>query len=373
MTSHQSPDVIVVGGGVIGCSIAYHLAREGVTVAVLDRGEIGGEASSAAAGMLAPLAEMERAGPLQDLGLASLRLFPELAAALQRDAGVDIEHLASGILRVVLTEDEEAYLRGLASDPAAELELHWLAPNELRDLEPALSPAVRGALYSPEEQQVNADRLVQALARAASAFGAALLPQRPVTRLLTRNGRIEGIRTPTGDLFAGHVVLAAGPWTATLAAPIGVNVPVFPVRGQMMAFPSRSALRHVVWASAGYLVPKANGLVFAGATVEKVGFRRNTTTAGLAGLKRMASSLVPRLAAIDAADSWAGLRPGSPDGLPILGPLPGWERLSVASGHYRNGILLAPITGQLIARSIIDGSSNEALSPFSAARFVAAS
>ncbi len=371
MTSHQSPDVIVVGGGVIGCSIAYHLAREGVTVAVLDRGDIGGEASSAAAGMLAPLAEMEDAGPLQDLGLASLRLFPELAATLQREAGVDIEYLASGILRVALNEDEEAHLRGLAADAGPGLELRWLGPEELRGLEPGLRPGVGGALYSPEEHQVNADRLVQAFARAASAFGALLLPHHPATGLLTRDGRVEGVRTPDGDLRGGHVVLAAGPWTAKLAAPAGVSAPVFPVRGQMMALPSRSAPRHIVWASAGYLVPKANGLVFAGATVERVGFRKNTTMAGLARLKGMASSLVPRLAAVPAVDGWAGLRPGSPDGLPILGPAPGWEHLSIAAGHYRNGILLSPITGRLLARSILDGSSNEMLDPFSAARFAA--
>jgi glycine oxidase len=139
----------------------------------------------------------------------------------------------------------------------------------------------------------------------------------------------------------------------------------------MIALPaSRSALRHIVWGEEGYLVPKANGLIFAGATVERVGFRKNVTVRGLRGLKRMAESLLPRLADLDAVDAWAGFRPGSADGLPILGPVPGWEGLNVACGHFRNGILLAPITGQLIARSILDGSSDEALAPFSPARFL---
>jgi glycine oxidase len=137
----------------------------------------------------------------------------------------------------------------------------------------------------------------------------------------------------------------------------------------MIALPSKSAPRHIVWGSAGYLTPKANGLVFAGATVENVGFRRRTTAAGLRGLAAMASSLAPRLGAFAPVDCWAGLRPGSADGLPLLGPLPGWEGINVATGHYRNGILLSPVTGRLIARSIIDGSPDGALAPFSPDRF----
>lgn len=368
MSFQRSPDVIVVGGGVIGCAVAYYLACEGVRVDVLERGEIGGEASGAAAGMLAPLAEVEDAGAFQALCVESLRLFPALASTLREETGIDIEYLTSGILRVALTDAEERRLRELAARPGC-LPLHWLKAEELRAFEPALSPEIRGGLYSPEEHQVNADRLVQAFARAAEAKGAALHRGRVSGLLIPGDHRVVGVRTANGDIIAGHAVLAAGPWTGRLAAPLGTDLPVFPVRGQMMALPSRSAPRHIVWGSAGYLVPKANGLVFAGATVEKVGFRRRTTAAGLRGLAAMASSLAPRLGAISPVDSWAGLRPGSADGLPLLGPLPGWEGVSVATGHYRNGILLSPITGRLIARSIIDGSPDEALGPFSPARF----
>ena len=374
----QGPtDVIIVGGGVIGCSIAYYLAREGVKVTVLDKGEIGGEASRAAAGMLAPLAEVEEDGPFQALALAGLRLFPHLSEALEQESGVDIEYLRSGILRVALTEEQAEHLKGFPHRrPSPGLELHWLEPDGLRALEPGLSPEVRGALYSPEEHQVNADRLAQALTRAAAVRGAVVRQDTRAIGLVRRGVRVTGVRVtgvriPDGTLSAGHVVLAAGAWTAKIAQGIGVDLPVFPVRGQMIALPtSRSALRHIVWGEEGYLVPKANGLIFAGATVERVGFRKNVTVRGLSGLKRMAGSLVPRLAGLDAVDAWAGFRPGSADGLPILGPVPGWEGLSVACGHFRNGILLAPITGQLIARSILDGSSNEALAPFSPARFL---
>ncbi len=372
MGAQRPADVIVVDGGVIGCSIAYCLAREGVAVTVLDRGDIGGEASRAAAGILAPLAEAEEAGPFQDLGVASLRLFPRLAEALEQECGVAIEYVRSGLLRVALIEEEAEHLKGFAHRrPPPGLEIHWLEPDELRVLEPGVSPEIEGALYSPEEHQVNADRLVQALARAAAARGAVLRQDTRVTALVKRGTRVTGVRTPDETLSAGHVVLAAGAWAAKIARGIGVDLPVFPVRGQMIAFSaSRSALRHVVWGEEGYLVPKANGLVFAGATVERVGFRRNVTVRGLSGLKAMARSLLPQLAGLDLVDAWAGFRPGSADGLPILGAVPGWEGLSVACGHYRNGILLAPITGDLIARSILDGAPRETLAPFSPARFL---
>jgi glycine oxidase len=372
MTRQDYPEVIVVGGGVIGCSIAYYLAKDGARVTVLERGEIGGEASSASAGMLAPLAEVEDAGPFQDLALAGLRMFPDLAEALEQESGVDIEHLRSGILRLALTEADAEHLRNFTNcRPPPGLELHWLEPEELCALEPGVSAKARGALYSPEEHQVNADRLVQALARAAEARGVVLRKHMTVTGLATQGTRVLGVRISDGTLYGGHVALAAGAWTPTLVKDLGVNMPIFPARGQIMALPaSRAALRHILWGEGGYLVPKANGFIFAGATVEQVGFRRNTTVKGLNQLRRMTTSLAPRLAANDTVDAWAGLRPGSADALPILGPVPGWEGLSVASGHFRNGILLSPITGQLIARSILDGSTNEALAPFGPARFI---
>jgi glycine oxidase len=166
------------------------------------------------------------------------------------------------------------------------------------------------------------------------------------------------------------VVLAAGPWTGIFARRLGVPLPVQPVRGQMLAFADFAApLRHIVWGQAAYLVPKANGFLFVGATVEDVGFRSGTTVRGQRGLQRGARSLVPSLAHSQVASSWAALRPGSPDGLPILGPVPGWDGLSVASGHYRNGILLAPITGRLMAQLLTKGKTEVSLAPFSAARF----
>ena len=370
MSGDASPDVLIVGGGVIGCSIAYYLACEGVRVTVLEKGEIGNEASCAAAGMLAPMAEAGEGGPFRDLGVASLRMFEELAPRLREESGIDIEYLKSGILRIPLSDAEAESLRELARF-GAPLELHWLERDELRTLEPAVNPAAAGALYSPEEHQVNADRLVRAFAAAAERRGAVLRRGASVTAFQTDGKRVTGVRTTDEKLSAGHVVLAAGAWSARLAAALGLALPVFPVRGQMMALPaSRSTPRHILWGNGGYLVPKANGLLFAGATTEKVGFRKNTTQKSLADIKRMTAPLAPALSSIRPADAWAGLRPGSGDGLPILGPLPDREGLTIATGHYRNGILLSPVTGRLIARSILDGSSNEALAPFTPSRFL---
>jgi glycine oxidase len=322
--------------------------------------------------MLAPLAETGEGGAFRDLGVASLRMFDELAPRLRDESGVDIEYLKSGILRLPLDEQEAERLHSLTqSSPPLGLELHWLERDELRTLEPAVPAAAPGALFSPEEHQVNADRLVRAFARAAERRGAVLRKDARVTAFEANGRRITGVRTARETLDAGHVVLAAGAWSGRLAQTLGFSLRVFPVRGQMMALPaSRSMLKHVLWSEDGYLVPKANGLVFAGATVERVGFRKNTTVNGLRGLKRMSALLAPCLCDIQPADSWAGLRPGSADGLPVLGPAPQWEGLTIAAGHFRNGILLSPITGRLIARSILDGSSNEALAPFSPSRFL---
>lgn len=363
--------VIVVGGGVIGCAMAYYLSREGAQVVVLERGLIGNEASGAAAGMLAPLAEAHGPSRFLDLCLASHRLFPELADTLRAEVGVDIEYVPSGLLRVAFTEAQEADLRSHVEWQASlGMGVRWIDGETARGLEPLLSRRLRGAVYSPLEHQVNPGKLVQGFARAAEAQGAVIRQETSVTGLLRRGFRVTGVRLAGETLSADAVVLAAGPWTKRLAASLGVRVPVKPVRGQMLALRGGpSPVRHIIWGPRGYMAPKVNGFLFVGATVEEVGFRKSTTVRGLAALRRMANALVPALVHATQVDAWAAFRPGSADSLPILGAVPGWEGLWVASGHYRNGILLAPITGQLMARSLLDGKPAEGLSAFSPARF----
>lgn len=363
--------MVIVGGGAIGCAIAYYLSRAGVRATVLDRGRVGMGASNAAAGMLAPLAEAHGPGPMLDLFLASLGMFPALTQELHDATGIDLEYRVTGILRVAFTEEEAQELRKrLEWQQPLGLPLEWLDESMLWEVEPRLSPRVVGGVFSEEEGQVSNQNLTLAFARAAAARGAILREQTPVTSLIMSDGRATAVRTPQGRVAAGYVVLAAGAWTGRLARRLGLDVPVRPVRGQMLALGGMvTPIRSIVWGPRGYLVPRANGLVFAGATVEEVGFRPRTTVRGLREVRRAAIEMVPQLAQAQAQFTWAGLRPGSADELPILGPLPGLENVIVASGHYRNGILLSPITGHLIARAIIEGRVSEALAPFSPTRF----
>ncbi len=363
-------DVVVVGGGVIGCAVAYYLAEAGVAVEVVERGEIGGEASGAAAGMLVHLDDALPSGSFRNLCADSVKMFPSLVRHLEAETGIDVEYLTTGMLVVADTEERARGLRELVrlsreSSPT----LEWVEGEVLRRLEPGLSPALPGAVYSAEEHHVNPGRLTQALAQAAAAQGATLHLGESVSGLLTRGERVVGVRSAWSRLAADHVVLAAGPWTRMLGEKLGVGVPTLPMRGQMIAYRS-SLVRNMVWGVDGYLVPKAGGFLFAGATVEDVGFRLRTTERGLSSMRRMARSLVPALRYAEVSSAWAGLRPGSADGMPILGPVPGWEGMTVATGHFRNGILLSPVTGRLIARSILNGRPSEALAPFSPARFL---
>jgi glycine oxidase len=366
-------DVVIVGGGVIGCASAYYLTKAGAGVTLLERSEVGGAASGAAAGMLVPPAEAAAFGPFRDLSRAGRALYPELVAGLRDETGIDVQYTASGLLLVARSEGRAGALQSIvrwsASGGELGLPLEWVEGGTLRALEPALSKRLLGAAYSPDGQHVNPGLLTQALARAAAARGATLRQGAGVAGFVRRGGRVSGVRTGAGDTVdAGHVVLAAGPWTRPLARRLGAEVPTRPMRGQMLAYRS-NAVRHILWGEDGYLVPKAGGFLFAGATVEDAGFRPRTTSRGLAGLRRMARLIVPALRYGEVASAWAGLRPGSPDGLPIIGRLPGWENVYVATGHFRNGILLGPVTGKLVAQLITGKPTEVPLAPFRAERF----
>ncbi len=386
----RSPDVAVVGGGIIGCVVAYYLARAGARVAVLERDQIAAEASSAAAGMLAPLAEGAAPGPFLDLALASLSRFGALAAELREATGIDVELITAGLLRPALDDAEAAdYQASLATQRALGLPLQWLNAAEARALEPLLAPDVRGALASPAEHQVNPARLTTALARAAAAHGATFHLGAVARGLLRDSDRVVGVRLADGDLPADHVVIAAGAWAASCGEWLGTPIPVTPIKGQMLAVslpPGAQSkadahppllggrggqLCRTLYARAGYLVPKADGTIYVGATVERAGYDRRVTAAGASALLDALKRLAPALADATLVRTWAGLRPGTPDHLPILGPVPGYRGVTLATGHYRNGILLAPITGELIAQAVLGQPTTLPLAPFSVERFVA--
>lgn len=370
-------DVVIVGGGIIGCASAYYLSKAGASVTLLERDEVAGAASGAAAGILVQPPEALPSGAFGDLCRAGVDAYPSLVEALRDETGIDVQYLAAGILLPAGTEQRAQVLRAVARwQQGLGLNLEWVEGSPLRLLEPALAESVLGAAYSPQGHHVNPGLLTQALAQAAAGpacrqarRGAVLKQGTAVVGFLRHGSRVAAVRASDGDtIVADHVVLAAGPWTRRVARTLGVDVPTRPVRGQMLAYRS-TAVRHIIWGEDGYLVPKPGGFLFAGATAEDVGFRPRTTHRGLIQVRRMATATAPALRYPEVASDWAGLRPGSPDGRPIIGRLPGKDNVLVATGHFRNGILLGPITGRLIAQLVTEGKTETPLEPFSPSRF----
>ncbi len=348
-------DVVVVGGGVIGCAVAWHLARERVSVALLERDDLAVHASGVAAGMLTPIAEVGEEGPLLRLGLESLEVFPALVEELREASGVDPEYARSGLLFAARTEEEEADLRDRART-LAHLDLAWVDAAAARAREPHQGPDLRGALWSPREAHVRGGLLTRAYGRAAESLGARILRGTPVVGLVRSGVRVVGVRTGEGDWSAGHVVLASGAWAGEAAAWLGAGptLPIAPVRGQILEVEAPGVrLSTVLWGSGVYLVPRRDGRVTVGATEERVGFDCRVTARGVAQLLAAATRLVPALDDASFLGAWAGLRPATPDRLPLMGPAPGAEGLILAVGHYRKGIMLSPVTGRLVADLVL--------------------
>ncbi len=372
----QSPrntgqDVVIIGGGVMGCAIALRLAQRGVGVTVIERGIPGAEASSAAAGMLAPQMEVSGPGPMLELGLRSRALYPSLAVELADATGIDIGHVKSGVLALALTEDTERELgTRRVWQQARGMRVEALTGAAAREREPALGEAVRAALLFPDDAQVNPKFLARALSQAAAAAGARFLQGRYVRRVRIDAGAATGVDLDGDTLAAGAVVVAAGSWSGLVE---GAGVPasvVRPARGQLVAIETRPPMfRHVLSVQGrGYLVPRRDGTVVAGSTTEMVGFRKEVTVGGLAEILGLARTVVPALSDAPVIDTWSNFRPYTEDHLPVLGPTP-IRHLFLATGHHRNGILLCPITAQAIADLVATGNAGVDLAPFSVARF----
>jgi glycine oxidase len=354
----SSTDVLVVGGGTIGLAIAWRCAQRGLQVTLCERGELGSGASHVAAGMLGPIAEAgfgEAAGHLLDLGLESAGLWPGFAAELAEASGTESRLRSDGTLIVARDSDEAAALeRELTFRGELGLEVIRLRPSEARRLEPALTPTLRLAAVVPSEQSVDPRWLVAALARASRAAGAELREHAPVERLLGESQPVRGVLLGSGErIHARSVVLAAGAWSAGLA-----EVAVRPVKGQIMRLRDPGGpglLERVVRFEGGYLVPRGDGDYVLGATVEERGFDVTVTAGGLHQLLRDASELVPGVLELEVLELAAGLRPGTPDNLPLIGrdPVSGLVR---ATGHHRNGILLTPVTAELVVGAV-DGAA----------------
>ncbi len=351
------PDLLIVGGGVIGLATARDAAARGLRVTLLERGNCGREASWAAAGMLSPLGEALQPGPFLRFGLDSLEAYPAFVAELQEETGIGVELRKCGKLRLALSEGEEERLRARfhwARD--RNLDVRWLESGELQAEEPALVAPARGGLLLEDDFRVDNRALARALVESLRLRGVSIREGEEVRGVAVRNGRARAVLLADGEsLPASAVLLAAGAWTGTLEG-LPFPVPVRPVRGQMLALhPAASPSRRVLESEEVYLVPRDDGRVLVGATEEEVGFRRETTAGGLADVLNAALRLVPGLRSASVDQTWAGLRPGSPDGLPILGAHPGVKDLYIATGHFRNGILLTPATAGAMGALVTGG------------------
>lgn len=363
--------VAVIGGGIIGCATALGLAKRGCQVTVLERGTPGGESSGAAAGLLAPLGSAADPSPFNRLAIESWRLYPEVVAELYALTGVDVEHMTAGTLYPVSGAAELAAARERLRWPLArEFGIEVLEGSDLASLEPALAREVPAARLVRGDQWVNNQRLATAYALGAAARGVSVRSGACVERVLVDGARARGVVVDGEVLAADAVLLAAGAWSGGLAAGIGLPLPVGPVRGQMLAVSHVPALlRHAVHGADVYLVPRPSGELLIGATVERVGFERAVTPDGLAALIEQAVALVPEIGRRPITRFWCGFRPAAPDSMPVLGPVADVAGLFVATGHFRNGILLAPVTAALMTRCIVDGDVPESIGPFLPNRF----
>jgi glycine oxidase len=371
LAMQSTTEVAIVGGGVIGCAIAYYLRKSGVDVAVLDQGEIGAEASSAAAGLLAPLGSLSGPGAFADLLLASFALFPALVPELEDASGINMEYEHTGALRIVRNAKHIPNLRKRmkAWQPLG-LQMHWLTGDEARQREPLLAPDVCAAIYAPEESQIKASHVVKAFSLAASNQGATLYSHREITGIQRNNATVTGVYTSQGERIAcNHLVIATGAWAARCSQWLPVDLPVSPQRGQILTLQQPSLpLRHIIFGEAAYLTPKSGNTVIVGATKEEAGFEKKLTAGGIAWLLNTAIRIVPSFESSPIDQMWAGLRPRTPDNQPILGPAPGWENVTLAVGHGSVGIMLSVITGKTIAESVIQGEVPQIVQPFSLER-----
>ncbi|HEV3163571.1 MAG TPA: glycine oxidase ThiO [Isosphaeraceae bacterium] len=359
-------DVVIVGGGVIGLSIAYALAREGVAATVLDQAELGQAASWAGAGIIAPLAERPAGNPMAALRSLSARLYPEWSATLQAETGIDNGYRRTGGVDVAFTEAEDHALRALAGRWREEgIAFERMDPRDFGRVEPALSPALRVAYFLPDRAQIRNPRHLRALAQAASQRGVHLRPGLAATGFDTRGGRITSVQTAEGPLPCACAIVCAGPWSSCLLESLGVCVPTPPIKGQIVLLRSRQPLlTRIVEHGKNYLVPRDDGRVLVGATEEDAGFDTRSTPLAVRDLLDEALRLCPVLAQAEVERAWAGLRPGSLDARPYLGSAPGYANLIVATGHKRAGLQLSPGTAEVIADLVFGRPPRIDLTPF---------
>ncbi len=357
-------DCLVVGGGLIGLLTARELARGGLRVGLIERGETGRESSWAGGGILSPLRPWAAPEAVTRLATWGQREYPLLAAALSEETGIDPEWTRSGMLFV-----DEADAVGAAGWAAAHgVSIERLAGRKAIAAVESGCRAAETALWLPDVAQIRNPRLARALARGLELQGIDVRARVEARTIVCAGGRVRGVETTDGLVEADRVVIACGAWSARLLAPLGIELPIRPVRGQMLLFRAAPGLlTRIVLGDGYYLIPRRDGHVLAGSTLEETGFDASTTAAARAEITRAATALAPALAGVDIVAHWAGLRPGSPSGIPYIGEVAGIDGLYVNAGHFRNGVLLAPASARLLSDILLGRSRIVDPSPYATA------
>jgi glycine oxidase len=360
MAAHS--DVLIIGAGVIGLTTAHYLAEAGVRVTVLDSGDLGRQASWAGAGIIPPGNPIHAREPFDQLRSLSSTLYPSLSASLRETTGIDNGYCVCGGLELILTQADSV------SDEwrSKAMIFQELDAAELHRREPGLAPHLHRAFFLPDMAQVRNPRHLQALAASCQRQGVQLVPHQAVRQLVRADSRIASVQTDAGPCAAGQFVIAAGAWSEALLEQVGWRPGIHPVRGQIALLNTgRVGVHPLILAGKRYMVPRTDGRILVGSTEELAGFNAQPTVEGIQGLLQMAVTLVPSLATTPMERCWAGLRPGSSDGLPYIGKVPGLTNLFVAAGHFRSGLQLSPATGQLLCEWICQGQPTSlSLEPF---------
>lgn len=368
-------DCLIVGGGVIGLSLAYELSKRGMKVRVLERGEPGQEASWAGAGLIPPAKRQTATDAHEALAGLSGELHIQWAAELAEATGIDTGFRRTGSIHIARDADSAEVLRQMAQLlRERQIAVQQVATSDLREIEPrlahpALLDALQAAILLPDESQIRNPRHLKALTMACARRGVTVQTETEVENFVVRRSRIMAVQTSQGSLSADTVCLCGGAWTGTLAARLGVHLPTMPVRGQMLLLNApTTVLTRIVNEGKRYIVPRPDGRILVGSTEEQAGFDKRTTVGGVESLLAFALDLVPDLAQLHIERTWAGLRPGTPDGLPYLGRLGELENAFVAAGHYRGGLHLSPGTAVVLSQLISGEAPEVDLAPFSPLR-----